>query len=582
MSRTQTFRVWAPGAKRVELVRGARRSEMTPAGRGWWALAVECEPETDYAFALDGAETAFPDPRSPRQPHGVHGASRTVAHESFVWHDDGFQAPPLGAALLYELHVGTFTPEGTFDGVITRLDHLKSLGVTHVELMPVNAFPGAYGWGYDGVALYAPFEPYGGPEGLKRLVDACHARGLGVALDVVYNHLGPSGNYLGSFGPYFTERYRTPWGSAVNLDDAGSDEVRRFIIDNAKAWIRDYHVDALRLDAVHAIFDGSATHLLEELAFEVHTLAGGLGRHVALIAESDLNDPRLLRSPESGGYGLDAQWSDDFHHAVHALLTGERHGYYADFGSLQDVKRAFEQVFVYAGRHSAHRDRRHGRAPIGLAGDRFVVFVQNHDQVGNRARGERLGHLVSPGRVKVGAALLLASPFVPLLFQGEEWSASAPFQYFTAHDEPELAEAVREGRRREFAAFGWSDDVPDPQARETYERSKLDWSELDREPHREILAWYRELIALRRTLPDLREPRLERTRVTVDEVARWLVLQRGDVVVATNLGDAARPVPLPDGPARALRLASDASVRLENGAVVLGPDAVAVLAPAAL
>jgi maltooligosyltrehalose trehalohydrolase len=450
--------------------------------------------------------------------------------------------------------------------------------VTHVELMPVASFPGTHGWGYDGVALFAPFAPYGGPLGLKRFVDACHRRGLAVLLDVVYNHLGPSGNYLERFGPYFTDHYRTPWGRAVNFDGAGSDEVRRFVVDNATSWLRDYHVDGLRLDAVHAIHDESATHVLEELAAEVRALEGRVGRHLVLIAESDRNDPRLLRAVEAGGYGLDAQWNDDFHHALQAALTGERHGYYADFGTLADVARAMERAYVYEGRHSAHRGRRHGRPAHGLEGDRFVVFAQNHDQVGNRARGERLAHLVSPGRARIAATLLLASPYVPLLFQGEEWAASAPFQYFTAHDEPELARAVSEGRRREFAAFGWGEGVPDPQAEETFLRSKLDWSELERSPHAGMLAWYRELIRLRRSLPDLADGRRSRTVATFDERARWFVLSRGGVCVACNLADTGRRVPLPPRTARTV-LAGDDDARVEDDSVALGPDGVVLLGP---
>jgi maltooligosyltrehalose trehalohydrolase len=421
--------------------------------RGWWHAHVPSgAPGLDYAFSLDGGEP-LPDPRSPWQPRGVHAPSRLVDHQRFSWTDQRWQAPPLGSAVIYELHVGTFSPEGTFDGVIGRLEHLAGLGVTHVELMPVAEFPGVRGWGYDGVDLWAPHHAYGGPDGLKRLVDACHARGLAVLLDVVYNHLGPSGNYLGRFGPYFTSRFRTPWGDAMNFDGAGSDEVRRFVCDNARMWLRDYHVDGLRLDAVHAIADGSAVHILEQLAQEVEKLAASLGRHLVLIAESNLNDPRIVQPPSAGGYGIDAQWNDDFHHALHTVLTGERHGYYADFGRLADLATAFRRGFVYAGEYSVFRDRRHGRPAIGVSGNRFVVSAQNHDQVGNRALGERASLLMSEGRLHIAAALLLTSPFVPMLFQGEEWGASTPFLYFTDHAEPELVEAVRKGRCQEFAAF---------------------------------------------------------------------------------------------------------------------------------
>ena len=382
-----TFTVWAPRASQVELTIGTRRIAMSPRGDGWWQVEEpSAAPGTDYGFALDGSPP-LPDPRSPWQPAGVHGPSRVLDHGAFTWSDARWQPPPLAAAVIYELHVGTFTGAGTFEAVVDRLDHLVSLGVTHVELMPVVEFPGARGWGYDGVDLFAPHQAYGGPVGLKRLVDACHGRGLAVILDVVHNHLGPAGNYLGRFGPYFTDRYRTPWGEAVNLDAAESDEVRRFLCDNALMWLRDYHMDGLRIDAVHALLDRSATHVLEQLAAEVRALGAHLGRHLVLIAESDLNDPRLVRPPAAGGYGLDAQWNEDYHHALHALLTGERQGYYADFGSMADVATALREGFVYAGRRSAYRRRRHGRAATGLGGQRFVGCLQNHDQVGNRARG---------------------------------------------------------------------------------------------------------------------------------------------------------------------------------------------------
>ena len=379
---------------------------------------------------------------------------------------------------IYELHVGTFSPEGTFDGAAARLDHLVDLGVDVVELLPVAQFPGRHGWGYDGVDLYAPHDPYGGPDGLKRLVDACHARGLAVVIDVVYNHLGPAGNYLAEFGPYFTDRYTTPWGTAVNLDGPDSDPVRDFVVGNALMWVRDYHADGLRLDAIHAIVDTSAVHILEELRAQVEALAAELGRQVFLIAESDLNDPKIVHRPELGGYGIDAQWSDDFHHALHAVLTGERTGYYADFGSLDHLAKSLRQAYVYDGGYSPHRRRRHGRSPAGLPPTRFLGYLQNHDQVGNRATGERSSMLLSTGLLKVAAAIVLLGPFVPMLFQGEEWAASTPFLYFTDHDDPELGEAVSEGRRREFAAFGWSpEQVPDPQAPETFEASVLRWDE---------------------------------------------------------------------------------------------------------
>jgi maltooligosyltrehalose trehalohydrolase len=441
------------------------------------------------------------------------------------------------------------TPEGTFDGAIQHLEHLEALGVTHVELMPVASFPGARGWGYDGVALYAPHRAYGGPAALKRLVDACHRRGLGVIMDLVYNHLGPSGNYLAEFGPYFTERYRTPWGQAVNLDGAHSDEVRRFFIDNATGWIRDYHIDGLRLDAVHALTDVSAVHFLEKLATEVHALADERGRPVAVIGESDLNDPRLVAPPGDGahGLGLDAMWADDFHHALHAVLTGERSGYYEDFGTIEQLAKALTTGLVYDGIHSRHRKRSHGRPLGGVSGRRLIAFAQNHDQIGNRARGERLVHLTDLDAAKVAAAIVLLGPCVPLLFQGEEWASSSPFPYFTDHDDPALARAVSEGRRREFAPFGWSpDEIPDPQSPATFASALLDWSERERSPHAEMLSWYQALIRLRRSSPALLEGRFAQGRVRFDEAAGWIVLEREPILLAAQLRPAPARIPLID------------------------------------
>jgi maltooligosyltrehalose trehalohydrolase len=577
------FEVWAPRARRVEVeVRGARHpleaQGESPHG-GVFAGTVEAAgPGDDYAFRLDGGRP-LPDPRSPWQPAGVHGPSRLVDHAAFVWTDAGWRGAPLAAAALYELHVGTFTREGTFDAAIARLPHLVDLGVTAVELMPVAAFPGTRGWGYDGVALFAPHHAYGGPEGLKRLVDACHAHGLAVVMDVVYNHLGPDGNYLPAYGPYFTDRHETPWGEAVNFDGPGSLPVRRFVLDNAAMWLRHYHCDGLRLDAVHAIVDTSAFHILEELAIHVGRLAAHLGRTCWVIAESDLNDPRLVRAHAGGGYGLDAQWSDDFHHALHAVLTGERDGYYEDFGRLEDLATALRRAYVYAGRYSRHRDRRHGRPPLGLDADRFLGFIQNHDQVGNRATGDRLSALTAVGRQKIAAALVLTAPFVPMLFQGEEWGARTPFLYFTDHGDPALADAVRDGRRREFVAFGWKpDQIPDPQAEETWRRSQLDWTEPDREPHRDLLAWHRGLLRLRRTTPALAAGGWDALRVRCDEAAGWLVVERGPVTIAANVGAAPVVVPLGAGRSGAIRLASDPACAVDGSALRLPADSVAILA----
>jgi len=565
---------WAPLASQVALKVGDRLVATRELGNGAW-VTEDVPPGTDYAVVLDGGEPV-PDPRSPYQPFGVHGPSRTVEHQLASWTDHGWQAPPLASAVIYELHIGTFSPGGTFDGAIEYLDHLVNLGITHVELMPVNEFPGARGWGYDGVDLYAPHHVYGGPDGLKRLVDACHRRGLAVLLDVVYNHLGPAGNYLSRFGPYFTEKYRTPWGPAVNLDGAGSEEVRRFFCDNALMWLRDYHIDGLRIDAVHALIDMSAVHLLEQLAAEVAALALSLDRTLVVIAESDLNDPRVVRAPAVGGYGIQAQWSDDFHHALHAVITGERSGYYADFGALGDLAYALEHAFVYDGRVSQARGRRHGRPADGLSGSHFLGYLQTHDQVGNRARGERTSHLMRVEQLQIGAALVFTAPFVPMLFQGEEWGASTPFLYFTDHEDPELAQAVRKGRREEFAAFGWDPgDIPDPQAPETFQRSKLNWAERGREPHRRLLEWHRDLIAYRRATPALLDGRFGQVRY--DERARWLTVQRSGTVTVCNLAAEAQEVPLANASRGILRLASQAGAKTGSASIHMPSHSAAIL-----
>ena len=571
------FRVWAPHAQRVELYMAGNRHPMTAADYGWWHSELALGDHRDYAFVLDGGDP-LPDPRSPSQPRGIHGASRMVDHKAFSWRDQRWQARPLSAAIIYELHVGTFTPQGTFAAVIDKLDYLVELGITHIELMPVNEFSGSRGWGYDGADLYAPHHAYGGPDELKRLVDACHRRGLAVILDVVYNHLGPAGTYLERFGPYFTERYATPWGQAINFDGPDSDEVRRFVCDNALMWLRDYHFDGLRLDAVHALIDTSAMHLLEQLACEVAELQAQSGRHLILIAESDLNDPRIVRSQEIGGYGIHAQWSDDFHHALHTVLTGERDGYYADFGSMADLGKAIERVFVYDGSYSAFRRRRHGSPPNGNLGHAFLGYLQNHDQVGNRAKGERSSHLLSFGRLKIAAALVLSAPFIPMLFQGEEWAATSPFLYFTNHEDAELGRLVTEGRRREFAAFSaHSDDVPDPQALDTFERSKLAWDECSRAPHAEMLDWHRRLIRLRRESAALSDGRLDRVTVTFDEQAKWLVMARGSITLTCNLSERRQLMPVSIGKDARILLASEKEIQLAGDGVELPPDSVAII-----
>jgi len=572
------FRVWAPRARHVDVVlAGDRRHGLEgPDDRGWFQAEVDdVGPGDDYAYSLDGGDPR-PDPRSNWQPAGVHGPSRLVDHAAFAWTDGAWTGGvALAEAVVYELHVDTFSPEATYDGVIGRLDHLVDLGVTAVELLPVVEYPGRWGWGYDGVDLYAPNSADGGPEGLKRLVDACHARGLRVIFDVVYNHLGPSGNYLGEFGPYFTDRYGTPWGEAVNLDGPDSDPVREFVVDNALMWLRDYHADGLRLDAVHAIVDTSATHILEELATRVDELEAELGRPKFLIAESDLNDPRTVRDRDRGGHGIDAQWSDDFHHALHAVLTREEAGYYADFGSLAQLAKALGQAFVYDGCFSPCRRRRHGRTPAGLPATRFLGYLQNHDQVGNRATGERSSMLMSADLLKVAAALVLLGPSVPMLFQGEEWGASTPFLYFTDHDDPELGRAVTEGRRREFASFGWDpSDVPDPQDPETFRRSKLDWDEVGVAQHAELLDWHRRLIALRRTTPELTDGRFDRVEVDYDEGERWLVYTHGPVTVACNFSDKEVTVPIRPG---TVKLSSGPRTAVDGDRARLSPEGVIVV-----
>ncbi|HUB18290.1 MAG TPA: malto-oligosyltrehalose trehalohydrolase [Acidobacteriaceae bacterium] len=570
------FRVWAPGAGKVSVEVAGAKHPLAKRDGGWWEAEVDAaHAGMDYAYFLDDEDLALPDPRSLWQPHGVHGPSRILDSGAFVWNDAGWEAPPLASAILYELHIGTFTPEGTFDAALARLDALRDLGITHVELMPVNSFPGVHGWGYDGVDLFAPHQPYGGPDALKRFVDACHARGLAVLLDVVYNHLGPSGNYLGKFGPYFTAAHHTPWGDAVNFEGRGSHEARRFFCDNALLWLRDYHCDGLRLDAVHAYTDRSAIHFMEQLGAEVRALEAQTGRSYVVIAESDLNDPRFVTAREAGGFGLDAQWSDDFHHALFSLLTGERAGYYADFGSLNDLAKSLRAVFVYDGRYSRYRDRIHGRPVVNLPASRFLGYAQNHDQVGNRAKGDRLAQIVSPARAKIAAALVLTAPFVPMLFQGEEWAASSPFQYFTDHDE-ELGRLVSEGRRKEFAAFGWqAADIPDPQSPATFQRSKLHWSERTQPEHAAMLDWYRKLIALRRATPDLTDPDLSHVHVRCSEEGQWLVMARGSITVAFSL--AAEPVPIEVPPGSQILLASAAEVQLADRSLTLPPDSVALL-----
>jgi maltooligosyltrehalose trehalohydrolase len=571
------FEVWAPNARTVEIQLHGKLIPLQAGDRGYWSVRVnDAQPGDDYAYVLDGQSPVLPDPRSPFQPFGVHAASRLVDHSSFRWTDRDWQAPPLARAIVYELHIGTFTAAGTFDSAIEKLDYLCGLGITHVEIMPVNEFPGNRGWGYDGVDLYAPHHAYGGPDGLKRLVNACHEKGLAILLDVVYNHLGPAGNYLSKFAPYFNPDYHTPWGAAVNLDGPGSTEVRRFFCDNALMWLRDYHFDGLRIDAIHAFLDRSAIHFLEQLAIEVDALEAQSGRRLVLIAESDLNQPLVVTPRATHGYGIDAQWSDDFHHALHALLTGERSGYYADFGSLPQLAKSLKSVFVYDGIYSPYRERNHGRPVLGLSSTRFLGYLQNHDQIGNRARGDRSSHLLSIERLKIAAALVLLSPFVPMLFQGEEFGASSPFQYFTNHEDPGVGNAVTAGRRDEFASFGWNpDNIPDPQSPETFERSKLNWNEPGGEPHRTILEWHRHLIKLRRAHPDLTDGDLDRVAVEADEARQLLALTRGSFTLVCNLGGSPLSYNVPS-PSKIV-LTAEAGIQLADTVLTLPPASVAVL-----
>ncbi len=574
-----SFDLWAPDARQVRVEVEGGIHPLARRDGGWWHADVPAEHGTDYAYLIDDDETRLPDPRSRWQPHGVHGTSRRYDDNLFDWTDQPWTGRHLAGSVIYELHVGTFTAEGTFDAAIGRLDHLVALGIDLVELMPVNAWDGEWGWGYDGVDWYAVHAPYGGPDALKRFVDSCHGHGLGVVLDVVYSHLGPSGAYLDRFAPYFTGQPATPWGPGVNLDGPGSDEVRRYIIDNARMWLRDFHLDGLRLDAVHALADNRATHLLEELAVEVEALGAHLGRPLSLIAESDLNDPRLLIARENGGYGLTAQWSDDFHHALHAVLTGERQGYYADFGSLAALAKTLTRGYFHDGTWSSFRGRHHGR-PVDTdmtPAYRLLGYLQNHDQIGNRARGDRISATLSPGLLKVGAALVLTSPYTPMLFMGEEWGARTPWQFFTSYPDPLLAGSVRSGRRAEFADHGWTaDQVPDPQDPTTPHRSRLAWADIDEPEHAEVLDFYRKAIQLRRQRPELPDPRLAAVSVDFSEEGRWLVMTRGGLRVVCNLAGQRQTVPL-DGAPLGVLLASRPGFVYSDGKVELDGESVLVV-----
>ena len=569
------FSVWAPRASRVRVrltseEKGEGDYDLARDENGVFEAVVrEARAGTEYGFILDDNEKLLPDPVSRFQPHGVHGPSSVVDPKTFQWSDAAWRGVAMRDLVIYELHVGTFTPEGTFAAITPFLRGLRrELGVNAIEIMPVAQFPGSRNWGYDGVELYAVQNTYGGPDGLKQLVNAAHAEGLAVILDVVYNHVGPEGNYLPLYGPYFTEKYKTPWGPALNYDDADSDEVRRYIIDNALYWVTEYHADGLRLDAVHGIFDFSAKHLLQEIVEEVHAQADQLGRRVVVIGESDLNDPKLIRPIEQYGYGLDGQWSDDFHHAVHALLTEETLGYYADFGAAGHVAAALREPFVYAGSFSPHRKRRHGGSSEGLPREKFVVATQNHDQIGNRASGDRLSTVLEPDQLRLSAALLLLSPYVPLIFMGQEYGETNPFQYFVSHSDAQLVDAVRAGRRQEFVSFGWGDDVPDPQSEETFRRSTLDRARAHQPEHAAIFALYRDLLVLRdeepMLLPDGAELSVTEREgcITVLRRPRDARVENASGLLAVfNCTGEARDVPLPDNASGrwTLRLTTDAA-----------------------
>jgi maltooligosyltrehalose trehalohydrolase len=540
------FTIWAPRPERVSLDVAGTRHPMSRSDDGWWSARIDVAPDARYGFVLDDEEPVLPDPRSPRQPDGVHERSQLWDASTAAWTDDRWAGRSIEGAVIYELHVGTFTPEGTFDSAIEKLAYLVELGVDFVELMPVNAFGGTHGWGYDGVLWYAVHEPYGGPDGLVRFVDACHGLGLGVLIDAVFNHLGPSGNYLPRFGPYMS-RGSNPWGESINIADDDSDEVRTYLIDCALRWMRDFHADGLRLDAVHALVDTTAVHILEELSTETDALAAELGRPLSLIAESDRNDPRLITPRDQGGYGITAQWDDDIHHAIHTAVSGERQGYYADFGSLETLATTLKHGYFHAGTYSSFRHRRHGR-PLDTAtipATRLLAYTLTHDQVGNRATGDRPSQNLDFGQLAVKAALALGSPYTAMLFMGEEWGSSSPFLFFSSHPEPELARATAEGRKAEFAEHGWdADEVPDPQDPDTFQRSKLDWAEVTVGPHARLWNAYRDLIALRHREPDLANPWLEDLHIDYDEQHRWIVMYRGALAIACNLGEAPATVPV--------------------------------------
>lgn len=545
------FCVWAPDRSQVDVRILDQADTVHPLIRdeqGYWrGELANVGDGARYLYRLDNS-VERPDPASHFQPDDVHKPSQVVEHRAFEWSDTNWQPPKLAAMIQYELHVGTFSPESTFEGIEQRLDHFTNLGLNAIELCPVAQFPGARNWGYDGVHPFAVQNSYGGPIGLKSLVNAAHKQGLAIILDVVYNHLGPEGNYLHEFGPYFTDKFKTPWGWAINLDGPHSDQVRDFFIENALYWFREFHIDALRLDAIHGMFDRSAHPFLQELAERVDGYCEETRDQVYLIAESDLNDARVITPREHNGFGIPAQWSDDFHHSLHTLLTSERDGYYADFGSIDDLVKAMTEGFVYDNKYSAYRKRHHGSSTKSCTADQFVVCSQNHDQTGNRMNGERLSALVSFEALKLAAGAVLLGPNIPMLWQGEEWAETAPFLYFIDHGDPDLIEAVRRGRTEEFTAFGWDQTPPDPQAKETFERSRINWHLRDHEHHAVMLAFYKRLIDLRKTIPALAIPTKDGLDVVGDDNTRTIICRRGQsnsrIVYAMNFAESDRKIEL--------------------------------------
>lgn len=544
------IRFWAPEADRVDIQTAQKLLPLEKKDLGYWELQSDAlQPGSTYNFLLNG-ETLIPDPASLRQPEGVHGVSEAVDLKAFVWTDQAWKNPALGSYVLYELHAGTFSPEGTFEGVIGKLDYLLDLGITAIELMPVAQFPGERNWGYDGVFPFAVQNSYGGAAGLQKLVNACHEKGLAVVLDVVYNHMGPEGNYFGQAGPYFTEKYHTPWGSAINFDDAWSDGVRRYFIENVLMWFRDFHLDALRLDAVHAIKDLGVKHVLQEISQEVDLLMEATRRNYYLIAECDLNDNKYINPLTQHGYGMDAQWIDEFHHALRVTAGEPTTGYYSDFTGIKHLEKAYRDGYIYDGIYSPHRLKTFGGKAEGNTGSQFVVFSQNHDQVGNRMLGERSSELLSYEMQKLMAGAVLCSPFLPMLFMGEEWGETHPFLFFTSHGDPELVKAVREGRKAEFAAFHAEGEAPDPQSEDTFNRSRLQWDLLEEEGHQQLLSFYKTMIGLRKQYGPLNNTERSQLTVSADAATNCLVLKRWEdgvqVLCLMNFSKKTQDITIPD------------------------------------